>query len=76
VGNGILIATETFATNIDGVPTVIHKDVTRVREGHPVALGNPDFFRPVEDRVDHELADIEQATAAPGEKRGQRTKKP
>lgn len=69
---GILIATETFATEIDGVPTIVHKNVTRVREGHPIALANPQNFAPVEDRVDHELPDIEQATAAPGEKRGRR----
>lgn len=73
---GILIATETFATEIDGIPTIVHKNVTRVREGHPIALANPQNFEPVEDRVDHELPDIEQATAAPGEKRARRKTKP
>lgn len=69
----ILVAKETFVTDHEGAPTVIHKGVTRVREGHPIATANPDLFEPVNvhfDVVEQSTSDVvEQATAAPGEAR-------
>jgi hypothetical protein len=54
-----------FAVEIGGVPTVVHKDEL-VREGHPLLKGRADLFEPYEPKV---RFDVEQATAAPGEKR-------
>lgn len=65
----ILVARETFTAELDGSPVIVHKGVTRVREGHPLLKGREDLFELVDDTVHY---DIEQATAAPGEKRGQR----
>lgn len=67
----ILIATETFTTEVDGVPQVIQKGVTRVRAGHPLAEQNPDYFEPADRHIHF---DVEQATKAPGEKRGTKKK--
>lgn len=69
----VFVANCTFATEIDGVPTVIHKGVDRVRAGHPLLAQNPQFFDPVDLVVRFESAGIETATAAPGERRGEPT---
>lgn len=65
----ILVAKESFSTEINGTPRVVTKGET-FREGHPVIEGREEMFEPF--KVDHEL---EQATAAPGEKRRQRRQK-
>jgi hypothetical protein len=62
----IYVATQSFAAEVDGDPVFVNKD-ERVRAGHPLLDTNPDFFEPVDDVVHY---DVEQATAAPGEKRG------
>jgi hypothetical protein len=63
----ILVAKETFTTELDGSPVVVQKGRTRVRAGHPLTEGREELFEPVELEVHY---DVEQATAAPGEKRG------
>lgn len=60
----IYVADETFTTTVDGAPVVIRRGKTRVRAGHPVLEGREHLFKPL--TVDY---DVEQATAAPGEKR-------
>jgi hypothetical protein len=62
----IYVATESFSIPIDGVVQQIHKGLTRVREGHPLLKAAPDYFAPIDTSVHYEM---EQATAAPGEKR-------
>jgi hypothetical protein len=64
----VFIATETFSTVVDGSPQVIHKGVTHVREGHPLLKRVPENFQPVDDTVQF---DVEVASKAPGEKRGE-----
>jgi hypothetical protein len=64
----IYIAKESFATEYDGVPISVVAGHTRVREGHPLLRGREHLFEPL--GVDYEW---EQATAAPGEKRGKRS---
>lgn len=54
-----------FAAQVGGVPTVVHKD-DLVREGHPLLKGRMHLFEAYEPKVAY---DVEQATAAPGEKR-------
>jgi hypothetical protein len=68
--DGIMIATETFAAQVGDEPFMVHKGQTRVRADHQLVKNNPDYFEPVADAVT--IGDVEQATAAPGEKRGQR----
>lgn len=63
----ILVAKETFSTEINGYPETVTAGVTRVRASHPLALQNPDYFEPVADKVDF---DVEQTTKKAGEKRG------
>jgi hypothetical protein len=64
----VYIATETGVTAaIDGVEYTFQKGVTRVREGHPLLRACPNCFAPDAESVTY---DVEQATAAPGQKRG------
>ena len=44
----VLIATETFVTVLDGQEVTVHKDVTRVRAGHPLAEGHASSFKPLD----------------------------
>lgn len=59
-------ATTTFATELDGLPVVVHRN-ENVRAGHPLITANPQNFKPVELSTRWET--VEAATAAPGEKR-------
>lgn len=68
---GILVPKDTFAVELDGERIVVHKGITRVRAGHPITVGREDLFEPI--TVHHE---VEQATAAPGEKRAVRRTRP
>jgi hypothetical protein len=61
----ILVATETFATVVDGVPISVRRGETRVRAGHPLVKGREMWFKVLDVQYD-----TEQATAAPGEVRG------
>lgn len=62
------VATDSGVTDIDGVPFRYQRNVTRVREGDPVLEMAPHSFKLMDDDGPPE---IEQATAAPGEKRGE-----
>lgn len=66
----VYVATESFVADMDGVPTVVHKGVTRVRAGHPLLKVHGAFFEPVDQTVAYEV-DVEEATAEPGRKRGE-----
>ena len=66
-GSAIYVAKESFACDVDGENYQFHKGRTRVRASHPAVKANPDYFEPVELEVHY---DVEQATAAPGERRG------
>lgn len=61
----IWVATETFFA--EGETSPIRKGETRVRDGHPLLKKYADYFEPADSNVHF---DVEQATAAPGEKRG------
>jgi hypothetical protein len=62
----ILVAKESFSTELDGIPQSIVRGVTRVDSKHPLAKQNPEYFEPVDERVHFE---VEKATKAPGEKK-------
>lgn len=51
----IFIATESFTCEIDDEHFAVIKGKTRVREGHPLLVGNRDYFKPVGDDVTYEL---------------------
>lgn len=67
-GGAVFVAKESGSTEIKGESYVFVKGVTRVREGHPILKTCPEYFEPVEEHVHY---DVEKATAAPGEKRGE-----
>jgi hypothetical protein len=56
-----------------GESAVFVKGITRVREGHWLLKQVPYAFEPADEHVHY---DIEQATAAPGEKRAAKPAKP
>jgi hypothetical protein len=63
----IYIAKHGFACEIDGVPMFINPG-ERVRKGHELLERCGEYFEPADTHVKY---DVEQATAAPGEKRGE-----
>lgn len=63
----VFVATESGSCDIGGQIHVFVRNVTRVRAGHPLLRAVPDYFRPLDELIHY---DVEQATAAPGEKRG------
>lgn len=64
----IFVCSETFISNYEGAPIKFVQDLTRVRAGHPLLTQFPDKFKPVD--AHYEVPEVEQATAAPGERRG------
>jgi len=63
----VYVAIESFCADVAGTPTVVHKGVTRVREGHVLLATYPMFFQPADEGVHY---DVEDAAAEPGRKRG------
>jgi hypothetical protein len=63
-GNRMFVAIETFTRHIDGEDRLVIKDKTRIREGDPMLTGCEEYFREIDG-----YPDVEQATAAPGERR-------
>lgn len=63
----IYIARATFTTMLDGREVTIRAGIDRVRAGHPLLKGRESMFEPLTVQYD-----IEQASAAPGERRGDR----
>lgn len=64
--SGIYVATDSFACEVNGTRYNVSKN-ERVREGHEILAAQPSYFEPLEDGKVH--YDVEQASAAPGEKR-------
>lgn len=60
----IFVPVETFTANVDGVNVTFRQNETRVREGHEILARFAHLFRPIDAHYE-----VEQATAAPGEKR-------
>lgn len=61
------VARESFACEIDGERIMVRKGRTRVDGEHPLYKAHSKSFEPVDKGVEF---DVEQATKAPGEKRG------
>lgn len=59
-------AKESYTTMLDGVPVVVHRG-ENIRADHELVTQNPAMFKPVE--LSSRWDTVEQATAAPGEKR-------
>lgn len=69
--SGIYIAIETFHASVNGVNATIRKG-DLAQEDSPIRKAYSAYFAPVEDRIAFKAADdkpVEQATAAPGERR-------
>ena len=64
----ILVAKESFTHTFQGAVHVFVEGQSRVREGHPVLRGIEHLFEPIRPQPGYE---IEDASAAPGSKRGQ-----
>lgn len=67
-GEQIFVASQSGSADVDGETMVFVRGVTRVREGHALLAAVPDYFVPVDEEIHY---DVERATAAPGEKRGE-----
>lgn len=62
----ILVATESGWITVNGQSEPVRRNVTRARRGSAIVKASPDMWRPID--VQYE---VEQATAAPGERRGE-----
>ena len=62
----VLIARESGIITIDGEECVVVSGVTRAERGHPIVAATPGWWKPI--RAHYR---VEQATAAPGELRGE-----
>jgi hypothetical protein len=62
----IFVAKHGFACSLDGEEVRVAEG-ERVRRGHALLRDHADMFKPVDEDVKY---DVEQATAAPGELRG------
>lgn len=60
----VYVCKESAAFEWAGDMVVVNKGVTRVRAGHPMLAAHPELFEEITVHYD-----VEQATAAPGEKR-------
>jgi hypothetical protein len=60
------VANTSGSAEVKGVSYTFHEGITRFAADHPLIKACPLFF----DRADGGTPDVEQATAAPGEKRG------
>jgi hypothetical protein len=65
----IFVAKTSFACEVDGERLFINQG-ERVRSGHPLLKNQGAYFEPADTTVHFDMPDVEQATAAPGEKRG------
>jgi hypothetical protein len=63
----IYVAKHSFSCELDGEKLFVTQG-ERIRAGHPLLRAQGDYFEPVDMTVRY---DVEQATAAPGEKRGE-----
>jgi hypothetical protein len=73
---GYFRANQGFATTLDGEQLFVQEGEL-VSAGHPLLEGREDLFEPAENFGRFDLANepaVEQATAAPGEKRAGRTR--
>jgi len=67
----IYVATSSFVVDLDGRRYVAHKGRTTIEAGHPLLEARPGSFRPqvADIRLPGNAGGVEQATAAPGERR-------
>lgn len=70
--DSVFIANTSGSCEVGGQTYPFVKGVTRVRGDHPLRAATPEYWDPVDDKLHY---DVEQATAAPGEKRGQARRK-
>lgn len=62
----MMVATESFVTNIDGTDHNVHAGKTRVRRSHPLYRQKPEAW----ELFDSGPTVVETATRGPGERRG------
>lgn len=65
-GDDVMVARESFVTNIDGDDHTVHAGKTRIRRSHPLYLAKPEAW----ELFDNGPTLVEAATRGPGEKRG------
>jgi len=65
----LFVAKDGFACDLKGEMFIVAKG-ERVREGHPLLRSHADYFEPADVSARFAPPEVEQATAAPGEKRG------
>lgn len=65
-GDDMMVAKDSFATEIEGTDHIVHAGKTRVRRSHPLYRANPEAW----EVFDANPTVVEAATRGPGEKRG------
>lgn len=63
-GRTVYVPTDSFVAELDGVEVTFREGETTVDEDHPILAKYPHLFKPQPVRYT-----VEQATAAPGERR-------
>lgn len=62
----MMVAKETGVIQVNGTPYTIHAGMTRVSDDNPLVAAAPHLWEPARSHY----PELEQMTAAPGEKRG------
>lgn len=68
----IVVAKTSFSTEVNGHPEAVVQGKSLLREDDPIVKQNPEYFESAERAVQ----EVEEATAAPAEKRGAKKKRP
>lgn len=63
LGRDVYVPNDSFTVNLDGVDVVFVRDVTRIREGHPILDKYPGKFERIRVHYDLESADVEELRA-------------
>jgi hypothetical protein len=71
-GSDVLVAKTSFWATVGKRQVLVHQGDT-ASPGHPIVVGREEMFEPLRVKFNEDPPRIEQATAAPGERRGQRT---
>jgi hypothetical protein len=62
----VMVAVDSGIVVVDGREEFVRRGITRARRSHPIVKAAPSLWKPIDVHYD-----VEQMTAAPGERRGE-----